>query len=304
MILYHTYHAPDKLKRKAFNSGSPIMILERVAPARIYSRADIHNPNVIGILKSTSFRNLNLNNSPISITQKARPNDPIKENYHSKLIFETEGIKCDYEKPNIHIEEELFQKVELWYNFASYDMMDAYIKSKNVISSNRQYDIGFYGTTVYSDASRAITIHRKKCLARIKKLKNCRHDLSSKRVKGKQNYINNITKCKIGISPWGLGEKCYRDFEVIYGGGILVKPDTSFVVDWIDSYDPKNKFYIPCQIDFSDLQQKLDDIKRNWKAYTNFRRSARERLIKQCWNEHAIAKHVFQIFTRCSERIK
>jgi hypothetical protein len=97
------------------------------------------------------------------------------------------------------------------------------------------------------------------CVDQIQKLKNCSISCFSDRVSGKTRYVNCLFASKVGISPWGLGEKCYRDFEAMYCGCILIKPDTSFVRTYPDIY-LNNKTYIPCKIDFSDLQEKVDYI--------------------------------------------
>jgi len=303
MILYHTYRAPKELRDSTLNSGCPVMILERIASARIYSRKYISYPNVVGVLKSTIFRDLILDNSEFNVTNNY-PECDFKNNYHSRVIAESLGRNYKYTNPPDLIPEESFKKVELWYNFASYQMMDLYIHEKDVLNRKRPYDIGFMGTTKYSASSELITAHRTKCMDTINSLKNVNNEIFPHRVKGKENYLNNILNSKIGISPWGLGEKCYRDFEVIYGGGLLVKPDTSFVLDWIDTYDPKNKYYIPCATDFSDLQEIVDKVKSSWDSYLEFRESARNRLIDRCWKPKHIAKHIHDVFHRCSERIQ
>ena len=304
MVLYHTYKASKSLKDKFAKTTAPVMILERIASARILSRKDIERDNVVGVLKSTVYRDLEIDNSDYVIETIKYPDKTFKNNYHSKLIYQSLNIPSNYHLPGKNIPKECFDKVELWYNFASYEMMLPYIKNKRSLNDNRKFDIGFIGTTQYGEHSDPITRHRKQCMQVLKKLSKCRMDISDKRVPGKSNYLNNIWDCKVGISPWGLGEKCYRDFEVIYGGGVLIKPDTSFVLDWIDSYNPSNKYYIPCRPDFSDLQEKVNMVKQKWNQYKSFRHSARKRLIASCMDDNKTAKHIHDVFTRCAGRIK
>ena len=39
-----------------------------------------------------------------------------------------------------------------------------------------------------------------------------------------------MKRSKIGISPYGQCEVCYRDLEIIQWGGLLIKPDMGKVL--------------------------------------------------------------------------
>jgi len=302
MILYHTYKAPKDIQIEMNNTSLPVMILERIASARIYSRQEIEKPNVVGILKSTIYRDLELDNSKFVIEEDEYPDKTFKNNYHSKMIYDSLNIPCTYHHPGSVISKENFNKVELWYNFGSYEMMLPYVQNvEKSLNDSRPLDIGFIGTTQYGSHSDPITKHRKQCINIMKNIQ-CQKEIIDHRISGKNNYYDNIWNSKIGISPWGLGEKCYRDFEVIYGGGILVKPDTSHVLDWTDTYNLENKYYVPCKTDFSDLDNIVSNIKNNWKKYKGFRKSARDRLIKQCFDSERLANHIAGVFNRCISR--
>jgi len=248
------------------------------------------------LFKSTIFRDLKVNNVPIIC-------DGEKGNYHSKLIFDSLGVKKKYDSFPKELDKTVFNKVELWYNFGIYQMMKIFINQRPNFSSDRPVDINFYGTTKYGRHSQAITDHRKGCMEQIKKLKRCKIDIKETRAAGKRRYATSLLNSKIGISPWGLGEKCYRDFEAIYSGCILIKPDTSFVLDWMDTYNLKNKLYVPCATNFSDLQEKVDYVKQNWKQLTDFRIEASKKLLTY-WNGETIANHIAGVFKRCQKRIK
>lgn len=294
IILFHNYKSTPTM-RKSVKTGAPTIILERVAAAKIVSRNYIHLPNIIGIAKSTSFRDINLNNYPFII-------DGEKGNYHSRLIFEAFKEKHIFSEQTTIISKKNLEKVELWYNFAIYKMMKRFIDTSDDFTKTRPVDISFIGTTKYGRSSRAITIHRKECVKQMKRLKKCDVDCMGSRIAGKNRYRDHMIQSKIGISPWGLGEKCYRDFEALYAGCILMKPDTSFVTDWMDSYNLGKKWYTPCEITFSDLQEKVQHVKNNWKKTLDHRLRIREQLLSY-WNEELIAKHVAGVFHRCQKRI-
>lgn len=53
------------------------------------------------------------------------------------------------------------------------------------------------------------------------------------------------------LSPFGWGEICYRDFEAVIGGAVLIKPDMSHVDTWPNIFT--NKSYIPLSWDLNEL---------------------------------------------------
>ena len=44
-----------------------------------------------------------------------------------------------------------------------------------------------------------------------------------------QEYVQNLWRSKITLSPFGMGELCFRDFEAMQFGTIILKPDQSRV---------------------------------------------------------------------------
>jgi hypothetical protein len=69
-------------------------------------------------------------------------------------------------------------------------------------------------------------------------------------------YLEEIAAAKICISPFGYGEICYRDFESIISGCLLLKPDMGHVEAAPDIYRPFET-YVPVAWDYSDLAEKV-----------------------------------------------
>jgi hypothetical protein len=63
----------------------------------------------------------------------------------------------------------------------------------------------------------------------------------------------------ISVSPFGYGEICYRDFEIILAGALLFKPSMEHLKTYPDIY-VKNKTYVPFEWDFMDFNEKIDDL--------------------------------------------
>lgn len=72
-----------------------------------------------------------------------------------------------------------------------------------------------------------------------------------------ERYHFELMTSKIVFSPFGWGEVCFRDFETIACGALLMKPDMTHVQTKPDIFRA-NETYIPVKWDFSDLAEKVD----------------------------------------------
>ena len=73
----------------------------------------------------------------------------------------------------------------------------------------------------------------------------------------RNRYLQELKNSKIVVSPFGLGEVCFRDFEAVFNGALLVKPDMSHLETWPDIYRP-NETFIPFNWDCRDLESVLN----------------------------------------------
>ncbi len=71
----------------------------------------------------------------------------------------------------------------------------------------------------------------------------------------REEYYREMMGSKICISPFGYGEICWRDFEAVVCGSLLVKPDMSHVETTPDIFRP-HETYVPVQWDYADLEDK------------------------------------------------
>ncbi len=69
-------------------------------------------------------------------------------------------------------------------------------------------------------------------------------------------YIDEMRRSRICVSPFGHGEVCLRDFEAILTGCLLVKPDMSHLETEPDVFRP-SETYVPVRWDFADLEDVL-----------------------------------------------
>jgi hypothetical protein len=68
--------------------------------------------------------------------------------------------------------------------------------------------------------------------------------------------MTELRRSKLCFSPFGYGEICWRDFEAIACGAVLVKPDMSHVRAQPDIYRPFET-YIPVRWDLADLNDRV-----------------------------------------------
>lgn len=136
--------------------------------------------------------------------------------------------------------------------------------------------------------------HRKKVWDKLDKLQN-KFRIISKKLPFNE-YIDNLSKSKICISPFGQGELCFRDFEAMLIGTILVKPDQSNIVTAPDMFE-EGETYIGCKLDWSDLEEKIEYILDNFsevndKLTTNIRNK-----FVQNYTIEKFCKHYYDIFS-------
>jgi len=74
---------------------------------------------------------------------------------------------------------------------------------------------------------------------------------------GQRQYNREIQQSKIILSPFGWGELCYRDFEAIRNGALLLKPSMSHLETWPDVFIPYET-YVPFSWDAEDLVEKAE----------------------------------------------
>lgn len=69
-----------------------------------------------------------------------------------------------------------------------------------------------------------------------------------------EKYYEEMLRSRICVSPFGFGEICWRDFEAILCGCLLVKPDMGHVRTLPDVFVP-GQTYVPVRWDYADLEQ-------------------------------------------------
>tara|TARA_A100001391_G_C5058488_1_gene275399 strand:+ start:422 stop:1372 length:951 start_codon:yes stop_codon:yes gene_type:complete len=69
----------------------------------------------------------------------------------------------------------------------------------------------------------------------------------------RKQFVSEMRRAKIVVSPFGWGEVCYRDFEAVINGSCLVKPSMEHITTWPNIFRA-NESYIPVRWDLADLE--------------------------------------------------
>jgi hypothetical protein len=73
----------------------------------------------------------------------------------------------------------------------------------------------------------------------------------------RQRYLLEMGLSRIVVSPFGWGEVCFRDYEAVASGALLVKPSMDHLVTSPPIYQA-NETYVPVSWDLSDLADKVE----------------------------------------------
>jgi hypothetical protein len=72
-----------------------------------------------------------------------------------------------------------------------------------------------------------------------------------------EKYYQEMRRSRICISPFGYGEICWRDFEAVVCGCLVIKPDMGHVRTNPDIFVP-GETYVPVRWDYADLVEKCE----------------------------------------------
>ena len=124
--------------------------------------------------------------------------------------------------------------------------------------------LAFKGSSWYS-AMRQLAVDRVEALARTDGLR-----VESRIGVKPRVYMAELRSSRLCFSPFGYGEVCWRDYEAVMCGAVLIKPDMSHVETEPDIFRPWQT-YAPVAWDFSDLP---DVAARTLRDADNSRRMA------------------------------
>ena len=129
----------------------------------------------------------------------------------------------------------------------------------NPYSEIKNIDLHFRG----SGWSPVAGYQRQKCKELVSGLKNISHPDVNTKVPYEE-YVKEIKKAKMVLSPFGWGEICTRDFEAFAYGATLIKPSMEHSITYPNWYIP-NETYIPLNWNFDNFSNIIES--KNTKLY-------------------------------------
>ncbi len=237
---------------------------------QILINRSLYNSNLYGGRIFTDFYH-----KKFKITDKKQYQNsfPLKKEYEKKL-----RLSWNIGLGNVH------NSFNSFYNLLRFFFPLIIIKkfNENFIKPEkfREIDFFFRGSTKYD--RNTIKFHREKLFNDLKMKLHKKNFVSVigtnifhknsistfiKKAKGRlsnKQYLKIQNNSKISFSPFGWGELGARDYEIILGGSLLVKPRMDHMETWPSIFIPK-KTYVPLEWDFSNLEEIFETYIQNHK---------------------------------------
>jgi len=136
------------------------------------------------------------------------------------------------------------------------------------------------------------TKHRKGAWDILNNMKS-KYDVRTAKLPFKE-YIKVLYNSKLSLSPFGMGEACFRDFECMQWGTAIVKPNMNMVRTKPNIYI-EDETYISVKPDWSDLEEKTKKVLGNYDEYSYIVNNFREKF-KEEYSLENLCLHWYNIF--------
>ncbi|NEU08808.1 glycosyltransferase family 1 protein [Flavihumibacter sp. R14] len=196
---------------------------------------------------------------------------------------------------------DMTHKIKTGWNLSYYDYRPYDARIKQIVSNSLSYKL--YPTKFYQatqprpldltyrgtlKSNNLISFQRNKVIGMLNEL---HLNIAHGSIVSQKEYLKELTKSKVSISPFGWGEICYRDFETFICGSILIKPSMEHVNTFPNIF-VKNQTYIPVQWDLSDLEEKIVEVISNHESYTHIAVSGQEAYKRVISDPDGFIKHL------------
>jgi hypothetical protein len=99
--------------------------------------------------------------------------------------------------------------------------------------------------------------HRQGALSELNKIKS-KYRIHTEKIQYQQ-YVKILQNSKLALSPFGMGEACHRDFELMEFGTAMIKPDMSMIETSPDYY-VDGETYFSVKLDWSNLNEVVEKL--------------------------------------------
>ncbi|MBT4206933.1 hypothetical protein HOE22_01170 [Candidatus Woesearchaeota archaeon] len=111
-----------------------------------------------------------------------------------------------------------------------------------------------------------------------------------------EQYFAYLYNSKVVLSPFGMGEVCFRDFESITVGTIMIKPDMSMVLTEPNIYIDKET-YFAVDYDWSNLNEVIDEVLSDFDRINNEVIDNVRNKFVELYNYEEYCYHLYHLFS-------
>jgi len=173
-------------------------------------------------------------------------------------------------------------------NYLDYTLYPLRFKT---VSKDRPLDVVFRGTIHQGlDAQHGVSEQRNQVLQLLKGIKR---NIPVGKITSKRAYWRELKQARVGISPFGWGEICYRDFEIMISGCLLIKPDMKHLETYPNVFIEKET-YLPVRWDMADLELQLNTVIEDFPTYLHIAAQGQELYKKACMDGQGFVNHFKQ----------
>lgn len=102
-------------------------------------------------------------------------------------------------------------------------------------------------------------------------------------------FLAELRRAKVCFSPFGYGEVCWRDYEAVMAGAVLLKPDMGHIETCPDIFRPWET-YVPLRWDLTDFNSVLRKLMKDTKLRETIAANAHAELHNYLCNDGFIAQ--------------
>ncbi|WP_422002562.1 phage head spike fiber domain-containing protein [Reyranella sp.] len=250
----------------------PMIVNERADQETIAfpNRGLLKEPNTLAWLKECTIRDPSLHNAP-----------HVGGYYHYNVIAH-DPSKYPEQVPDVKVDASDIAKIRLPFSVASYSRFARLRARPSVEARLRNVDAFMWGTV--KSAHPLYQEHRAsgcRALANVA-ASNPHYNvlLGVGRGLGDSEVHDILFRSKIVVSQFGHSMSSYKDWEALYAGCVLIRPDASLQQNYLPDVFKDNEWYVPCAPDFSDLEQKMAMVLEDYPRYFERAQIARSALME------------------------
>jgi len=260
-IIHHCYVSAALTRR--------VIVFEKNDSAELIEHDYIEQPNVLAVVKHSILRHGLMRTAPLRM-------------YLSRIE------RCEQHRRR-RLSDDALAKLRVGLHFGQYNRLRPFARREPDLDSRRAVDVTFTGSADY--AKDAMNRHRRKCVAAISALPCAiKHLVYVGSAMPQAEYIDAAYNSRIIVSPWGAGQSCYRDYEAMFAGAVMVKPNTDEMRAGCGLFRPGVN-YIPCRADFADLPHVVERVLADWTSMRAMRERNRAIAVNE-WDRRFVAKWV------------